>query len=50
MDMPASIPVYKMSQDKLTGDMEIKNSGGGTILILDITDEDNQVSRDPAWN
>ena len=42
--------VYKMSQDKLTGDMEIKNSGGGTILILDITDGDSEVVREPTWN
>ena len=42
--------VYKMSQDKLTGDMEIKNSNGNTILKLDITDSDSEVSREPAVN
>jgi hypothetical protein len=40
--------VYKMSQDKLTGDMEIKDSSGNTILKLDITDSDSEVSREPA--
>ena len=40
--------VYKMSQDKLTGDMEIKNSNGGTILKFDITDGSNEVTREPA--
>jgi hypothetical protein len=40
--------VYKMSQDKLTGDMEIKNSTGNTILKLDITDSDSQVTREPV--
>lgn len=40
--------VYKMSQDKLTGDMEIKNSGGNTILKLDITDGSSEVTREPA--
>jgi hypothetical protein len=42
--------VYKMSQDKLTGAMEIKNSSGNTILKFDITDSDSQVSREPAAN
>jgi hypothetical protein len=42
--------VNKMTQNKLTGDMEIKDSAGGTILILDITDEDEQVTREPTWN
>ena len=42
--------VYKMTQNKLTGDMEIKNSGGNTILKLDITDSDRQVAREPAAN
>ena len=40
--------VYKMSQDKLTGDMEIKDSSGNTILKLDITDGDSQVDREPT--
>ena len=40
--------VYKMSQDKLTGDMEIKDSSGNTILKLDITDGDSQVDREPV--
>lgn len=42
--------VYKMSQDKLTGDMEIKDSGGSTILKLDITDSSSEVIREPAIN
>jgi hypothetical protein len=42
--------VNKMTQNKLTGDMEIKDSAGGTILILDITDKDQQVTREPTWN
>jgi hypothetical protein len=42
--------VYKMTQNKLTGDMEIKSSSGNTILKLDITDSDSQVSREPAAN
>ena len=40
--------VYKMSQDKLTGDMEIRNSNGSTILKFDITDGSNEVIREPA--
>jgi hypothetical protein len=40
--------VCKMSQNKLTGDMEIKNSGGDTILKLDITDSESEVTREPA--
>ena len=40
--------VYKMTQDKLTGDMEIKDSTGNTILKLDITDSDSQVTREPV--
>jgi hypothetical protein len=40
--------VYKMSQDKLTGNMEIKDSSGNTILKLDITDSDSEVIREPA--
>jgi hypothetical protein len=42
--------VYKMAQDKLTGDMEIKNSAGGTILKLDIIDSDSEVTREPTVN
>ncbi len=40
--------VYKMTQDKLTGDMEIKDASGNTILKLDITDSDSEVAREPA--
>jgi hypothetical protein len=40
--------VYKMSQDKLTGDMEMKNAGGNTILKLNITDGESEVQREPA--
>lgn len=40
--------VYKISQNKLTGDMEIKNSDGNTILKLDITDGESEVTREPA--
>jgi hypothetical protein len=40
--------VYKMTQDKLTGNMEIRNSGGDTILKLAITDGDGEVTREPA--
>lgn len=40
--------VNKMSQDKLTGDMEIKNAAGNTILKLDITDSASEVERDPG--
>lgn len=40
--------VNKMTQDKLTGDMEIKNSSGDTILKLSIADSENQVTREPA--
>ena len=40
--------VNKMSQNKLTGDMEIKNAAGNTILKLDITDGASEVDRDPA--
>ena len=42
--------VYKMSQDKLTGDMEIKNSSGSTILKFDMTDGSNEITREPAAN
>ena len=40
--------VNKMSQNKTTGDMEIKNAGGNTILKLDITDGSSEVDRDPG--
>jgi hypothetical protein len=40
--------VCRMTQNKITGDMEIKNSSGNTILKLDITDDDSQVTREPA--
>ena len=40
--------VNKMSQDKLTGDMEIKNTNGDTILKLDITDGASEVDREPG--
>ncbi len=40
--------IYKMTQNKLTGDMEIKDSSGNTILKLDITDGENEVAREPA--
>jgi len=39
--------VNKMSQDKATGDMLIKNADGNTILQLGITDGESTVSRDP---
>jgi hypothetical protein len=39
--------VYPMSQNKLTGDMEIKNSNGDTILTLDIADNTSEVERTP---
>ncbi len=42
--------VYKMTQDKLTGNMEIKDSNGNTILKLDITDSESQVVREPDVN
>ncbi len=40
--------INKMSQDKLTGDMLIKDVGGNTILKLDITDGESTLGRDPA--
>jgi len=40
--------VYDMSQDKTTGDMEIKDSGGNTILTLDMTDGESEVTRAPG--
>lgn len=40
--------VNKMSQDKTTGDMTIKNSTGNTILELGITDGESTLDRDPG--
>ncbi len=40
--------VNKMSQAKTGGDMLIKDSGGNTILKLDITDGESTVDRDPG--
>ena len=40
--------VNKMSQDKLTGDMSIKDSVGNTILQLDMTDGESTLDRDPG--
>jgi hypothetical protein len=40
--------VYKMSQNKLTGDMEIKDLSGNTILKLDINDGESEVQRNPV--
>ena len=40
--------VNKMSQDKSTGDMAIKNSSGDTVLKLDITDGSSTLDRDPG--
>jgi len=40
--------VNSMSQDKLTGDMLIKNDDGDTILRLGITDGDSAVDREPG--
>ena len=40
--------VNKMSQDKMTGDMSIKDGSGNTILVLDITDGSSMVDRDPG--
>ena len=40
--------VNKMSQDKLTGDMLIKDASGNTILKLDMTDGESSLDRDPA--
>jgi hypothetical protein len=42
--------VYRMTQDKLTGDMEIKDSNDNTILKLDITDSESEVIREPNVN
>ena len=40
--------VNKMSQNKNTGDMEIKDSSGNTILELNITDGENTLDREPG--
>ena len=40
--------VNKMSQDKLTGDMLIKNDAGDTILELGITDGSQTLDRNPG--
>ena len=40
--------VNKMSQDKTTGDMTIKNSAGNTILELGITDGESTLDREPG--
>jgi hypothetical protein len=39
--------VNKMSQNKSTGDMAIKDAGGNTILQLGITDGENTLDREP---
>lgn len=39
--------VCKMTQNKLTGDMEIKNQQGDTILKLDISETSSEVERNP---
>ena len=39
--------VNKMGQDKLTGDMLIKNSDGNVILKLGITDSEDTLERSP---
>ena len=40
--------VNNMSQNKSTGDMEIKNAGGNTILRLGITDGESTLDREPG--
>jgi len=40
--------VNSMSQNKLTGDMLIKNEDGNTILKLDMTDGESTLSREPG--
>ena len=40
--------VNKMSQNKSTGDMAIKDSSGNTILELSITDGESTLDRDPG--
>ena len=40
--------VSKMSQDKSTGDMLIKNDNGDTVLKLGITDGESSLDREPG--
>ena len=40
--------VNKMSQNKTTGDMTIKDAGGNTILQLGITDGESTLDREPG--
>lgn len=40
--------VNKMSQDKLTGDMLVKNDDGDVILSLGITDGESTLDRQPG--
>ena len=40
--------VNKMTQDKITGDMSIKDAAGNTILQLGMTDGESILSRDPG--
>jgi hypothetical protein len=40
--------VNKMSQNKNTGDMEIKDFSGNTILELSITDSESTLDREPG--
>jgi hypothetical protein len=39
--------VYPMTQNKITGDMEIKNSNNQKILTLSISDNEANVERNP---
>ena len=40
--------VNKMNQDKLTGDMAVKDADGNTILVLDITEGESDLQREPG--
>ena len=40
--------VNRMSQDKITGDMFLKNDAGETILSLGITDGQSSLDREPG--
>jgi len=40
--------VNKMSQNKTTGDMAVKDSSGNTILELSITDGESTLDREPG--
>lgn len=40
--------VNAMSQNKITGDMAIKNSSGSTILELSITESESMLDREPG--